>query len=253
MRAVPLGCKNAALKHVLSFRRQVHMFLSSPERTLEASFRVVHGEGSFMVYASTESMKCFECGDLDHKRFACPHKDSTLQRVSTASTGENTFEHRASNTETQRSEEQDKHARDETVKQQEVSEANTNIVDMEKPGCSNVDDKVVSEGDDIDQSDVENLSKVKGAVENMVDELENLSQCTEDGMKEDEQWTDTSKGGEKDLYTLEQINSFLDNTKGRAGIEISDYFPDIDKFISSVMWARKRSSYNELSTKKVPP
>ncbi len=67
-----LGCKNAALRHVLSFRRQVFMFLNSPECTLEASFRVIHGENSYMVYASTDSLRCFECGYLGHKRFACP-------------------------------------------------------------------------------------------------------------------------------------------------------------------------------------
>ncbi len=42
VRMIPLECKNAALKHVLSFRRQVLMFLTSPERTLEISFHVSH-------------------------------------------------------------------------------------------------------------------------------------------------------------------------------------------------------------------
>lgn len=27
-----------------------------------------------MVYASSEQMKCFECGDVGHKCLACPHK-----------------------------------------------------------------------------------------------------------------------------------------------------------------------------------
>lgn len=46
VRMIPLGCKNTALKHVLSFRRHVLMFLTSPERTLEISFRVNNGENS---------------------------------------------------------------------------------------------------------------------------------------------------------------------------------------------------------------
>ncbi|KAK3509821.1 hypothetical protein QTP70_012405 [Hemibagrus guttatus] len=37
--------------------RQVFMFLESPENTLDISFRV----------------KCFECGDIGHKRLTCPH------------------------------------------------------------------------------------------------------------------------------------------------------------------------------------
>lgn len=53
-----------------------------------------------------------------------------------------------------------------------------------------------------------------------------------------------------DLYTLEQINSFLDKTKGRAGVEVCDYFPDVEKFVSSVMMVRRMSSYNELSQQK---
>ncbi|KAJ8348956.1 hypothetical protein SKAU_G00275450 [Synaphobranchus kaupii] len=27
-----------------------------------------------MVYASSGQLKCFECGDVGHKRFACPHR-----------------------------------------------------------------------------------------------------------------------------------------------------------------------------------
>jgi len=67
-----------------------------------------------------------------------------------------------------------------------------------------------------------------------------------DGMKNDEQWSEAVK----DMYTAEQINSFLDKTKGKSGVEIGDYFPDGEKFISSVIWAKKMSSYDELSQQK---
>ena len=73
-RAVSLGCKDAKLKHVQSLRRQVFMFLESPSQTLDISFRVKHDEGFYMVYASSGNMKCFECGDVGHKRIACPHR-----------------------------------------------------------------------------------------------------------------------------------------------------------------------------------
>ncbi|KAG1947653.1 small conductance calcium-activated potassium channel protein [Pimephales promelas] len=72
VKTIPLGCKNTALKHVMSFRRQVAMFLKQPE--LEVSFRVSHEGKTYMVYASTGSLKCFECGDVGHKRSKCPHK-----------------------------------------------------------------------------------------------------------------------------------------------------------------------------------
>ena len=48
------------------------MFLNQPE--LNVSFRVVCEGRSFMLYASTGQMKCFECGDVGHKKLVCPHK-----------------------------------------------------------------------------------------------------------------------------------------------------------------------------------
>lgn len=72
IKTVPLGCKHEALKHVMSFRRQVFMFLN--EQELDVSFRVWHEGRAYMVYANTGNMKCFECGDVGHKRLACPHK-----------------------------------------------------------------------------------------------------------------------------------------------------------------------------------
>ena len=55
-KTVSLGCKDPKLKHVQSLRRQVFMFLDSPTQTLEVSCRVKHGDGSYMVYASSGQM-----------------------------------------------------------------------------------------------------------------------------------------------------------------------------------------------------
>lgn len=102
------------------------MFLNSPEHTWEVSFRVTHGESSFMIYASTDSIRCFECGDLGHKRFTCPHKNEQTNNI-----------------ETPRSQERVIGVTDEVRGQQEVSELNVNIGDVEKPGCSTAVEKVV--------------------------------------------------------------------------------------------------------------
>lgn len=254
VKAVPLGCKDAALKHVLSFRRMVYMFLSSPERTLEASFRVTHGESSFMVYASSESLRCFECGDLGHKRFSCPKK--TEVRASTSRADDNNNEHHVNIVETPRNEEQDNGATEEVEGQQEVSDSHVNNAGcVEQPGGSHLPDKDVSASVDDNVGDAEDegmnsdVVQVAGSQEKMDEEFECLSQCTDDGMKDDE-WLEMTKEAEKDLYSVEQINSFLDQTKGKTGVEISDYFPDTEKFIVSVMRAKKISSYDELTQQK---
>lgn len=93
----------------------------------------------------------------------------------------------------------------------------------------------------------------RGADEGLADELDSLSQQTDDSIKDDEQWSDFMEmegEQEKDLYSVEEINSFLDKAKGKAGVEVHKFFPDLDKFVSSVMWARKVSSYKELSQQK---
>lgn len=80
----------------------------------------------------------------------------------------------------------------------------------------------------------------RGAEEGLADELDSLSQQTDDSIKDDEQWSDfmgMAGEHEKDLYSVEEINSFLDKTKGKAGVEVHKFFPDLDKFVSSVMWA----------------
>lgn len=66
MTLIPLGCKKEALKHVLSFRWQLFMVLESP--TLDISFQVKHEDKSYMIYASTIHLKCFECGNFGHKK-----------------------------------------------------------------------------------------------------------------------------------------------------------------------------------------
>jgi len=50
------------------------MFLKSPSQTLDVSLRVKHGEGHYMLCASTGCMKCFECWDLGNKWADFPHK-----------------------------------------------------------------------------------------------------------------------------------------------------------------------------------
>ncbi|XP_036981153.1 uncharacterized protein pcare1 isoform X3 [Acanthopagrus latus] len=57
------------------------MFLDSPTQTLDVSFRVRHEESFYMVYASSGSMKCFECGDVGRKRIAGPQRRDGTQRA----------------------------------------------------------------------------------------------------------------------------------------------------------------------------
>ncbi|KAL1269565.1 hypothetical protein QQF64_031854 [Cirrhinus molitorella] len=40
-----------------------------------------HEGGSYMIYATTGNLRCFECGDVGHKRQVCPHKERGEENI----------------------------------------------------------------------------------------------------------------------------------------------------------------------------
>ncbi|KAJ8377121.1 hypothetical protein SKAU_G00077010 [Synaphobranchus kaupii] len=58
-----------------------------------------------------------------------------------------------------------------------------------------------------------------------------------------------SQGSEGNLYSFEQINKFLDETKGR-GVTLDDFFPDLDKFVASALSVQRRVGFDALSKQK---
>ncbi len=61
-----------------------------------------------------------------------------------------------------------------------------------------------------------------------------MSQYTDDSMKDDDQWSEgaeISNVMKEDLYSVAQINVFLDETKGKK-VEVSDFFPGFGQVYS---------------------
>ncbi|KAE8277540.1 Transposon TX1 uncharacterized 82 kDa protein ORF 1 [Larimichthys crocea] len=79
MQMVSLGCKSAKLKHVVSHRRQVYMVLKDPTTDLNLSFSFKVDGFNYMVFATTETMKCFGCGTEGHLIRSCPGRGGTKQ------------------------------------------------------------------------------------------------------------------------------------------------------------------------------
>lgn len=61
IKMVYLGCRSPLLKHVVCHRRQVFMVLDNTD-DLCLSFNFKVDGFSYMVFASSETMKCFGCG-----------------------------------------------------------------------------------------------------------------------------------------------------------------------------------------------
>ncbi|KAI4899184.1 hypothetical protein NFI96_019398, partial [Prochilodus magdalenae] len=72
MRKIPLGSKSPLLKHVVCFRRQILMVLKSGIEKLNVAFKFKIDGFDYVVFATSDTMKCFGCGREGHLRRSCP-------------------------------------------------------------------------------------------------------------------------------------------------------------------------------------
>ena len=87
VKMVLLGCKSAQLKHVVCHRRQVYMILNeNKDLNLTFSFKV---DGfNYTVFATSDKMKCFECGAEGHLIRSCPERAASATAQAAGSSGE---------------------------------------------------------------------------------------------------------------------------------------------------------------------
>lgn len=258
IRTIPLRCRNEALKHVMSFRRQVFMFLNQPE--LDVSFRVGHEGKTYMVYANTGSMKCFECGDISHKRMACPHKAQDRQ--------EEVAEHSAAAEDVQEQNEDVQINADETNPEKVLTQIieERNGVNAELIDSNDQKDDIEEKEISIGQNDVSKMGKSSVMTDDVTKGRINVEMVQTDDsevfnsvevrtgseMGDDDNVSEISDIGSQimeDTYTLQEINDFLDATFGKT-VEVKDFFPDIRKFIVSVTLLQRNVSHEVLSKQK---
>ncbi len=67
IKIIPLGCKNPDIKHVMSFRRQAFMIFNSSD-PLNLSAKLSIDGKDYTIFISSDSMRCFVCGDFGHIR-----------------------------------------------------------------------------------------------------------------------------------------------------------------------------------------
>lgn len=261
-RTISLGCKHPSLKHVQSFRRQVYMFLDSPENTLDVSFRVKHEGRSYMLYATTGNLRCFVCGDVGHKRIACPRKEYGGAKQ-TVSEGEvdaviiSVGDEIAGPSGLQSDTGTIARVISEPVYAVPIQSAECSASDVTRsgnaenptagtsvivPGISNVEQSRPNyNGEESDEINPSGLLTCTGndSIDAMSDDTDSIDIEGSQG--------DLQK--EISLYPLEEINHFLDDTFGKQ-VNVRDFFPDIEKFVRSVTVFQKAVGFDILSEKK---
>ena len=74
IKMVPLECKSPKLRHVMCPRRHVVMILKDNTADLNLTFSFKVDGFTYVVFATSDTMKCFGCGEEGHLVLSCPRR-----------------------------------------------------------------------------------------------------------------------------------------------------------------------------------
>jgi len=282
IKMIPLGCKNPEIRHVMSFRHQALMILNSQSDPLNLSVKLSIEGKDYTVFISSESMKCFVCGEFGHVRQTCPRRDGPDPAAGVESTkraagaevaaaavaseplrdgalsalgdvpeGRSVLEASGNGLETAVEEVAGpSHAPTET--QPETSPGQVGLkpvpeTDLSGDGGQSQLDRSVS-----DTEEAFKQCNVDMPSQNPVDLMEDSDNDHDDTelMRDYAVDSDIISGGKTKLYSIQQINHFLDTTKGHRKPRIDSYFPDVKLFLLSGTFAMRKASFEELDKPK---
>lgn len=247
MKKIPLGCKSPLLKHVVCFRRQVHMILKSETEELSVAFKFKVDGYDYVVFASSETMRCFGCGQEGHLRRFCKEKN---ENIAPAQDGGGAVE-------------------EEQVEDEVRNDGNLTEVMVEEV----IDTDMGEKGGDGEGVNAEFSNVIEMAESVLEGEGEGEGMCNELGKEEEVFKTPSTKrkrvkpnierpgsssnkfdDGEQSTledsdsevtgnrnsgrlrsdYSFGKIRSFLQKTKNMKNVQVVDFFSDREMFIESV-------------------
>lgn len=288
IKMIPLGCKNPEIKHVMSFRRQTFMILNSPNDPLNLSVKLSIDGKDYTIFITSDSMKCFVCGGFNHVRQSCPNRDRPVAAPA-APTADAENSEEALGTEVVSAAGASEPRPGEATEvpgdlpdnpvlvaskdglegapeevagpSNAVPQAETSLEQICLEKASEIDPLCFDKQTDADKTE----SDINDTLDQSQDDISsqdfadlNVQMDCSDKEDEDDATLMEPKmmdlrptsGGKTKLYSVQQINNFLDFTKGLRKPKIESYFPDLKLFLLSVTMAMRKASIYELDKPK---
>ncbi|KAL0151799.1 hypothetical protein M9458_052893 [Cirrhinus mrigala] len=269
MKKIPLGCKSPLLKHVVCFRRQVYMVLKNDAEDLNVTFKFRIDGFDYVVFATSDTMKCFRCGKQDHIRSACTEKINDAERVNNEELGETavagtsaavagedmyTDDVRVEVVETEVVEEKvNDRVTGAGILHEDVSAVVESIVTEESLDTEMMRDEALFKTPSTKRKRPRKSPKPKSTCQG-IEESVNKSDDTECSTLEDsdgEAAVSRNRQDHQGVYTFGKIRSFLQKTKNMKNVQVEDFFPDRKLFIDSVTMMMRGDSEEHFTAQEV--
>lgn len=270
IKKIPLGNVSPLLKHVVSFRRYAFMVLNdNAELDVSFSFRV--DDFDYLIYATTDKMRCFGCGKAGHLVRLCPDKvenavnDETVRQQTSSElmpeTGVDMLNVNVAKDTEERSVENVVKSVSETVNKPKSSTSVEPIDSLAVHMESEIQTSNVQEGNkasnfvsDVNLMETENsqpfkvplkrkMTKNEGAVK-LVKKVD-VSELADEEDESDEYSSDSSSvlsQSECQIqgYDVQSIKLFLKTTKNKRNVNVENFFRNTLLFVE-----RSRSLMSE--------
>lgn len=260
IKMIPISCKSPHLKHVVSFRRHVHMILKKSDEELNLVFKFKVDDFDYTVHVTSETMKCFGCGIVGHVIRSCPERAGAVRAVadlppvraesetSLPVEPQRTVQEENGDDSDQENEQtesvaSDQNAQDVLKEDQNVSQTATRVAESvlfnEEDALLDAEISKLStkRKNPENKSNTEQVTKVSKtnpmSISSQSDDVLMSTQESESDVSGDTQMNVES------AYPFTKIQSFLQRTKGLRSVKIDEFFPDLKLFIDSVKFFMK--------------
>lgn len=256
IKMIPIGLKNPDLKHVMSFRRCTYMILNEQQDPLNLAVKLTNEGKDYTIFISSDHMRCFSCGEHGHVRQTCPNKPidkpSNFQTIVQHTGQSNDFVPGVETAAKENTDVVNSDKGEEIVNQANSGEKSNLTINeddkrSEKEQTTTENNKEDGESEAADESNTQMsiMSSEYVCSENESEnDLESVGSISD---MDDSERTETLGAR---LYTLKQINDFLDETKGARKPQIVKFFPDLKRFLASCKTALNKATLEELSRQK---